>query len=115
LCILTAQQDQREVLTLRDKPGITKIAIPDFRGSGDAQKFMGAFNETLWSDVNGSGLFNMVPKTSMPKFVPQQPSDFQSPPPPQQQNTGRKKNTDLVAPETGGGRWMKDWYGPPPQ
>jgi TolB protein len=114
LCLLTAQQE-RDTIIIRDKPGITKIAIPDFRGAGDAQKFMGAFNDTLWSDVNGSGLFNMVPKTMMPKFVPQQPSDFQSPPPPQQQNTGRRKNTDLVAPETGGGRWMKDWYGPPTQ
>src|SRR5215471_17284461 len=61
-----------------------KLAIPDLLGSGDAQKYMGAFNETLWSDVKGSGMFDMVPKTSLPTFIPQQPADFQTPAPPPQ-------------------------------
>src|SRR5580693_3994523 len=75
-----------------------RIAIPDLRGSGDAQKFMAAFNQTLWNDVNGSGLLKMVPKTSYPLAVPQQPSDFDA-------NSTPGQNL--------GGRAMSDWAGPP--
>jgi TolB protein len=74
------------------------IAIPDFRGTGDAQKFMAVFNQTLWNDVNGSGLLKMVPKTSYPLAVPQQPSDFSSTSTPGQNL---------------GGHAMSDWAGPP--
>jgi len=74
------------------------IAIPDFRGSGDAQKFMAVFNQTLWNDVNSSGLLRMVPKTSDPLNVPQQPSDFSATSTPGQNL---------------GGRAMSDWSGPP--
>jgi TolB protein len=74
------------------------IAIPDLRGTGDAQKFMAAFNQTLWNDVNGSGLLKMVPKTSYPLTVPQQPSDFDS-------NSTPGQNL--------GGRAMSDWAAPP--
>src|SRR3954467_8205493 len=83
LWFLGAQQTERERLKITGTGGIAKLAIPDLMGSGDAQRFMAAFNETLWSDVQSSGLFDLVPKTSLPKFVPQQPSDFQSPAPPQ--------------------------------
>ena len=74
------------------------IAIPDFRGAGDAQKFMAVFNQTLLSDVNGSGLLKMVPKTSYPLAVPQQPSDFSS---------------TSTAGQNLGGHSMSDWAGPP--
>ncbi len=79
LFVLTAQ-DARIVVT--KEGGIPVIAIPDLRGAGDAQKFMAAFNETLYDDVNSTGRFKIVPKTSLPTFVPQQPSDFQQPAPP---------------------------------
>ena len=113
LFLLTAQQD-RTVLTLREH-GIPKLAIPDFLGSGDAQKNMAAFNQTLWDDIQGSGRFDLAPKTSLPRFIPQQPSDFQTPPPPQLPPTGRSKQSELSVPQTGGGRWMKDWSSPPAQ
>src|SRR5580700_10964915 len=74
------------------------IAIPDFRGSGDAQKFMAVFNQTLWSDINGSGLLKMVPKTLYPLAIPQQPSDFSATSTPGQNL---------------GGHAMSDWGGPP--
>src|ERR1035437_4930472 len=57
------------------------MAIPDFRGTGDAQNYMGAFNQTLWADVEGAGLFKMVPKTMHSTPAPQHPSDFREPPP----------------------------------
>src|SRR4030095_12242983 len=33
------------------------IAVPDFRGAGDSAKFMNVFNQTLFSDIESSGLF----------------------------------------------------------
>jgi TolB protein len=115
LIALAAQETDRTTLTLRER-GSRRLAIPDFLGSGDAQRSMGAFNQTLSGDVEASGLFDMVPKTQMPKFIPQQPSDFQTPPPLQTEpERGRRPQSQLSVPETGGGRWMKDWSGPPAQ
>ena len=74
------------------------IAIPDFRGAGDAQKYMGTFNSVLWDAINESGLFKMVPKTSYPLSVPQQPSDFKPP---------------TTAPRPALGLLLGDWAGPP--
>ena len=73
LCLLSGQVTQ---IPVTKEGGIPVLAIPDFRGAGDAQKFMAAFNETLSADVRSSGFFKLVPKTSLPTFVPQQPSDF---------------------------------------
>jgi TolB protein len=89
---LTAQT-QRNLITIESgaKPA---IAVPDFRGSGDAQNFMNAFNATLFADLQDSGQFSMVPKTVMPLHPPQQPSDIKA---------------DGVQ-----GHSMGDWSGPPP-
>ncbi len=75
------------------------IAVPDFRGSGGAEQFMNAFNQTLFSDIQDSGLVQMAGKSLYPLVVPQQPSDFQQPsagPAPARR-----------AP------WLTDWSGPP--
>jgi TolB protein len=88
------------------------IAIPDFRGSGAAQNWMGAFNQTLWSDVSSSPVIKTIPKTSYPLTVPQQPSDFREPPPTVETPRGRDRN-ELVTPKNGGGLWMSDWTNPP--
>jgi TolB protein len=106
LLVITAQQRTRIEIIGGHRP---KLAIPDFRGAGDAQKFMAAFNQTLWSDIDNSGLFDLVPKTAMPLSVPQQPSDFQTPPDPNA--PGRRRGQP--EPQTGGGRWMRDWSNPP--
>jgi TolB protein len=65
------------------------IAVPDLRGSGAAQPLMNAFNETLYNDLDASGLFKMVPKTMYPLQVPQQPSDFREQPAPQPTRPGQ--------------------------
>jgi len=114
LIALSAQDTGRTTLFVGGK-ACRRLGIPNFSGSADTQKFMGAFNETLWGDINGSGIFEMVPKTMMPTYTPQQPSDFQSPPPPPQPQRGRKADTTLTAPTNGGGRWLSDWSGPPAQ
>src|SRR5436190_1920393 len=80
------------------------IAIPDLRGSGDAQAFMGAFNDTLRADVASASVFKVVAKSLYPGFVPQQPSDFVQPPPVQE--VPAKRGQQLTQPATGGGRWL---------
>jgi TolB protein len=67
------------------------IAVPDFRGAGDAQRLMGVFNSTLFNDLQNSGQLKMIAKTLYPVQVPQQPSDFRQ-----------------------GGPAFADWSGPPP-
>ena len=65
------------------KEGRPTIAMPDLRGTGEAQALMPSFNQTLWADVLASGTLKQVPKTMYPTSVPQQPGDFTQPPPPQ--------------------------------
>lgn len=115
LCLLSGQITQ---IPVEKGGGIPVVAIPDFRGAGDAQKFMAAFNETLYSDVKGAGSVKLVSKSFLPSFTPQQPSDFQQPPSPQSAPPpvrGRKQADQPVVPTTGGGHWMRDWSSPPAQ
>ncbi|HJT90269.1 MAG TPA: DPP IV N-terminal domain-containing protein [Bryobacteraceae bacterium] len=109
-CMLVASaQDIKITLQRAERP---TMAIPDFRGSGAAQNLAAAFNQTLWSDIEGSGLFKMAPKTSYPTTVPQQPSDFREPPPAVETPRGRRRDS-IVTPPSGGGLWMSDWSSPP--
>jgi TolB protein len=107
--LVVMAQDVTIILRQGERPA---MAIPDFRGTGDAQNYMGAFNQTLWADVDGAGLFKMVPKTMYPTAVPQQPSDFRQPPPVPERPPVRGRQ-QLSQPQTGGGLWMSDWSGPP--
>jgi len=83
-----AQQINTTVVKSGEKPS---IAVPDFRGSGDAQPFMAVFNSTLFNELSGSGQLKMIAKTLYPTQVPQQPADFRQ-----------------------GGPSFADWSGPPP-
>src|SRR5436305_12719466 len=74
------------------------IAIPDFRGSGAAQSPMGAFNETLFNDLQNSGLFTLASKSMYPLQVPQRPEDFR-----QAARPGA----------SAGGLALSDWASPP--
>jgi TolB protein len=105
--VLTGQQQNRDiagVITQGDRPA---IAISDFRGAGDAQKFMNAFNEVLWNEISGSGVLRMAAKAMYPLQVPQQPSDFKPP----STVAGAKRGDP---PRTvSNGPWLTDWSGPP--
>src|SRR5581483_6893459 len=79
---------------------IPVLAVPDFRGTGDASPLMAVFNQTVMGDLQGSGLVKVAPKTLYPTVVPQQPSDLLDPKP------GLTK---------AGGRLMSDWSNPPAQ
>jgi TolB protein len=110
--ILLAQQNTLNIGEV-SKEGRPAIAIPDLRGAGEAQGFMPAFNQTLWGDINGAGIFKMIPKTMYPTNVPQQPSDFSQPPPPVEPQRGRRGQPAPAQPTSGGGRWLSDWSSPP--
>lgn len=72
--LLVAQQvDISGIITKGDLPA---MAVIDFRGSGDAQRNMNTFNQVLFSELQGAGLFKMVAKSFYPLRVPQQPADF---------------------------------------
>src|SRR5687768_17046589 len=109
LLVITAQ-DFKGTISEKDRP---TIAVPDFRGAGAAQNFMAAFNQTLWSDLEGAGVLKLVSKSMYPLNVPQQPSDFTQPPPPIVETPRRNQKQQPPPPQTGGGRWMSDWSGPP--
>jgi TolB protein len=111
LMVLTAQ-DLKITLQEGQRPA---LAIPDLRGDAQAQPFMGAFNDTLWSDVQGSGFFKMVPKTMYPKANPQQASDWRQAPPAVQTPPGRNRTAEPAPPPNGGGLWLTDWSSPPVQ
>ena len=70
------------------------IAVPDFRGAGDAQPWMETFNLTLFDEVQGAGLFKMALKSFFPLAVPQQPADWKAP------VSGLSQ-----------GPWLTDWSG----
>ena len=95
--ILPAQQGSVVIkLVGSEKPA---IAIPDFRGSGAAaQNLMAALNETLFNDVDSSGLFKMMPKGMYPVQVPQRPEDLRQPARPG---------------VSAQGLWLTDWSSPP--
>ncbi|MGA2735897.1 MAG: translocation protein TolB [Bryobacteraceae bacterium] len=104
LVVLPAQQS--DVIIKLEGRARPAIAVPDLRGSGAAQPLMNAFNETLYNDLDASGLFKMVPKTMYPLQVPQQPSDFREQPANQPMRPGQ-------TPPNGGGVWLSDWSSPP--
>jgi TolB protein len=112
LVVLAAQQADITARITQDQSA-RKIAIPDLRGAGKAANFMAVFNQTLWTDVESSGAVKMAPKTMYPATIPQQPEDFRQPPPVVQAPASRRG--EMVRPQNGGGTWMSDWSGPPPQ
>jgi TolB protein len=71
------QSDVIIKLTQGERPA---IAIPDFRGSGEAQQFMDTFNSTLFDELSSSGLFRMVAKSMYPLNNPQRPEDIRAAP-----------------------------------
>jgi TolB protein len=93
-----------EIVKQKGKP---RMAVIDFRGAGDAQKFMNTFNTTLWDELNNSGALEMVGKTFYPLDVPQQPQDFKAPTTIAPLRRGDPPRTLKNGP------WLTDWSGPP--
>lgn len=103
--IFLAGQDIRD--TISKQHGKPRIAVIDFRGAGDAQKFMTTFNTTLWDELSNSGVLEMVGKSFYPLDVPQQPQDFK---PPTAAAGARRGDPQRTAKN---GPWLTDWSNPP--
>lgn len=104
--LLAQQPDIIGKITGGERP---VIAIPDLRGTGEAQNLMATFNRTLWDDVDNSGLFRMAPKSMYPLQLPQQPQDFRPPLPPA---APARRGAPPPQPVRQG-PWLTDWSGPP--
>lgn len=98
-------------VTVQKGAGRSRIALPELRGAGGAQTYMGAFNQTLQEDIRTSGFLDVVNATVYPKSVPQQVSDWRTPQAPVQ--APRTRRGEMVAAPDGGGLWMSDWSKPP--
>jgi TolB protein len=93
---VVAVEAQQDAITgiVNGRVGKPALAIPTFRGSSGAEPFMDAFNSTLRSDLENSGLFDIQAKSLYPLNNPQQPSD-------------------LRAEDKGLGFALQDWSGAP--
>src|SRR5579884_2717667 len=89
--------------TIEKNPGKPLVAVPDFRGSGNAAGLMAAFNSTVASDLQSSPLINFVPKTLYPIQIPQQPSDLIA-------GVAPPSRTGAITPQ---GNRLTDWSLPP--
>jgi TolB protein len=106
VALLAAQQ--RDITIKLTKQERIAIAVPDFRGSGEAQKFMDTFNRILFGDLDESGLFRMVSKSMYPLETPQRPQDFRPP------IVSSAPPRGSVAPQpVRQGPWLTDWSEPP--
>lgn len=73
--------------------GKPSLAVVDFRGAGGAQSLMSTANGTLFTDLDTSGIFKMIPKSLFPLQNPQRPEDLR--------------------PTSGQGLSLADWAGAP--
>jgi TolB protein len=114
LAAIVAVAQNRILIELTGQGGKGVIAIPEFRGSGEAQPFMGTFNETLWSEIEQSGLFRMAPRTSYPLQSPQRPQDIRGGQAPAVAPTvPARRGAAASAPASPTGMYLSDWAGPP--
>lgn len=91
---------------IKDFRGKPAIAVPDFRGAGQAQALMNGFNATLWDELQNSARLKMVAKTVYPLDIPQQPSDFKPPTIAPPLKRGEPQRTVRNGP------WLTDWTEP---
>jgi TolB protein len=102
-------QEQQNNIILKITGGTkSKIALPDFRGAGGAAPFATVFNQTVFDDIQRSGMLEMAAKSFYPLSPPQQETDLRSAAAPAQPRRG-------AAPEAPNcnGRCLTDWSSPP--
>jgi TolB protein len=104
-----AWPQQSDILIKLTRNATRRIAIPDFRASGEASALMNTFNSTLFSEVQNAGALEMAAKSFYPLDIPQRPQDFRVPTPPPAPRRG-----EPPAPPAGcNGRCLIDWAGKP--
>lgn len=108
LLVCSASAQQSDILIKLEGGTKRVIAAPDFRGAGGAQPLAATFNQTVFDDLQQSGLFSMAAKSFYPLDPPQQASDLRAPAPP----APARRNAP-PAPASCNGRCLIDWSGPP--
>jgi TolB protein len=109
LAALAAWAQQRSDIVLKLSGGTArKIALPDFRGSGAAAPLANVFNQTVFADIQQSGLLEPAAKSFYPVNPPQQESDLRAAPAPAPARKGAS-----AEPPTCGGLCLSDWANPP--
>ena len=97
--LATAQQADIKLSIIRpDRP---TIALPDIRGTGDAQPLMNGINAKLFTEIEQAAVLKIAPKGLYPLTVPQQPTDFKPP------TVGPNRQPLSQGP------WLTDWSGAP--
>src|ERR1700748_3400018 len=104
---LHGQTRQGDIVGTITSTGRPVIAVPDLRGSGNAQRLSDPLNSTLWDTLNGSGVLTMAAKSFYPLNVPQRPQDFKAPTTYSPLRRGDAPRTVSTGP------WLTDWSGPP--
>lgn len=114
IAILAQQPDL--TLKITGQRTNVKIAVPDFPGPAVAAEVNKTFNETLWNDLQSSGVFEMVSKSLYPTEVPQKPEDFKPPAAPAPAPLRRMRKGEAPPPAPAPirqGPWLTDWSQPP--
>lgn len=109
LAAVAAWSQSRSDIVLKIAGGTSrKIALPDFRGAGGAAPFAAVFNQTVFADIQQSGLLEPAAKSFYPLNPPQQETDLRAAPEPRPARKG-------AAPEAPGcgGLCLSDWANPP--
>ena len=120
LVIGVATWGQQPDITLKitGERGRVRMAVPEFPDSGASADLSKVFNDTLWNDLESSGVFEMVSKSLYPTDLPQKPEDFKPPiaPAAVPQRRMRPGETPPPAPAPiRQGPWLTDWSQPPVQ
>lgn len=109
LAAFAAWSQQSSDIVLKLSGGTTrKIALPDFRAAGAAAPFAAIFNQTVYADIQQSGLLETAAKSFYPLNPPQQESELRASPAP----TPARKDAAAEPPNCGG-LCLSDWAGPP--
>jgi TolB protein len=70
----SAQQSDIKVILSGDNQPV--IALPDLRGTGEAQAHMETFNRKLYEEIESSSVLKIAAKSTYPLQTPQRPQDF---------------------------------------
>ncbi|MCL4840387.1 MAG: PD40 domain-containing protein [Bryobacteraceae bacterium] len=109
LAAVAAWSQSRSDIVLKLAGGTArKIALPDFRAAGAAAPFAAVFNQTVFADIQQSGLLEPAAKSFYPLNPPQQESDLRATPEPRPARRGAEPETPNC-----GGLCLSDWANPP--
>jgi hypothetical protein len=113
LAAIVAVAQNHILIELTGQGGKGVIAIPELRGTGEAQAVMGVFNQRFGPRSRQSGLFRMAPRTAYPLQAPQRPQDIRGGQAPAVPTAPVRRGAAPPPPAQPTGMYLSDWAGPP--